>query len=210
MSDETHTETDPLARLREITSVRADGDVLDQLTAAGLVDLGDGLPERDVLYEAERDGTSLAATFAEEEDERDDATALDATPIGQLNPRQSRRRLSAGRVLGMYVQDCLINTEAEPAYHRLPSFSSHNPYHIVYLFKFPPNQARTVNVTLQVYSAGTVRISGTGSTAVLTVGQSSIPITVPVGVRTTNEGFASIFIQRNGEVGFDWFSAVVF
>ncbi|MEV0890233.1 hypothetical protein [Promicromonospora sp. NPDC050262] len=208
MSDETHTEIDPLTRLREITSARADGDVLDQLTAAGLVDLGDGLPVRDVLYEAERDGTNLAATFVEDEDE--DTTALDATPIGQLNPRQSRRRLSAGRVLGMYVQDCLINTEAEPAYHRLPSFSSHNPYHIVYLFKFPPNQARTVNVTLQVYSAGTVRISGTGSTAVLTVGQSSFPLMVPVGVRTTNEGFASIFIQRNGEVGFDWFSAVVF
>ncbi|MFD6445078.1 hypothetical protein ACFWEJ_08245 [Promicromonospora sp. NPDC060204] len=208
MSDETHTETDPLTRLREITSARADGDVLDQLTAAGLVDLGEGRPVRDVLYEAERDGTNLAATFVEEEDE--DATALDITPIGQLNPRQSRRRLSAGRVLGMYVQDCLINTEAEPAYHRLPSFSSHNPYHIVYLFKFPPNQARTVNVTLQVFSAGTVRISGTNSPAVLTVGQSSIPLTVPVGVRTTNEGFASIFIQRNGEVGFDWFSAVVF
>ncbi|MFD7308545.1 hypothetical protein [Promicromonospora sp. NPDC059942] len=208
MSDETHTETDPLTRLREITSARADGDVLDQLTAAGLVDLGEGRPVRDVLYEAERDGTNLAATFVEEEDE--DATALDITPIGQLNPRQSRRRLSAGRVLGMYVQDCLINTEAEPAYHRLPSFSSHNPYHIVYLFKFPPNQSRTVNVTLQVFSAGMVRISGTNSPAVLTVGQSSIPLTVPIGVKTTNEGFASVFIQRSGEVGFDWFSAVVF
>ena len=206
MADDTHTETDPLTRLREITATGPDGAVLERLHAAGLVDLGDDRPVRDVLYEAEQDGTDLAATFGEE----DDTAALDATPIGRLNPRQSRRSLPGGRILGMYVQDCLINTEAEPAYHRLPSFSSHNPYHIVYLFKFPPNQARTVNVTLQVYSAGTVRISGTGSTAVLTVGQSSIPITVPVGVRTTNEGFASIFIQRSGEVGFDWFSAVVF
>ena len=64
MSDETHTEINPLTRLREITSARADGDVLDQLTAAGLVDLGDGLPVRDVLYEAERDGTNLSRAVA--------------------------------------------------------------------------------------------------------------------------------------------------
>ena len=206
MSDDTHTEADPLTQLREITTTGPDGAVLERLHAAGLVDLGEDLPVRDVLYEAERDGTNLAATFGEE----DAAAALDATPIGRLTPRQSRRTLPGGRVLGMYVQDCLISTEAEPPYHRLPSFASHTPYHIVYLFKFPPNATHTVEVTLQVFSAGTVRITGLNSPAALTVGQSSIPLKVPVGVRTTNQGFASILIQRTGEVGFDWFSAAVF
>lgn len=206
MSDETHTETDPLTRLREITATSSDGAVLDRLGAAGLVDLGEDLPVRDVLYEAEREGRNLAATFGED----DDAAALDATPIGRINPRQSRRSLPGGRLLGMYVQDCIINTEAQPPYHRLPSFASLNPYHIVYLLKFPPNATHTVEVTLQVFSAGTVRITGLNSPAALTVGQSSFPLKVPVGVKTTNDGFASILIQRNGEVGFDWFSAVVF
>ncbi|MFD7022491.1 hypothetical protein [Promicromonospora sukumoe] len=206
MSDETHTETDSLTRLREITATSSDGAVLDRLGAAGLVDLGDELPVRDVLYEAEREGRNLAATFGED----DDVAALDATPIGRINPRQSRRSLPGGRLLGMYVQDCIINTEAEPPYHRLPSFGSLNPYHIVYLLKFPPNATHNVEVTLQVFSAGTVRITGLNSPAALTVGQSSFPLKVPVGVKTTNDGFASILIQRNGEVGFDWFSAVVF
>jgi hypothetical protein len=204
MSDERETATDPLSRLREITAAREDGEMLERLDAAGLVNLSRDLPVRDVLEEAERDGTDLVASFG------DDGAALDVAPIGRIGPRRSRLKLPGGRLLGMYVQDCLINTEAEPPYHRLPSFSSHNPYHIVYLLNFPPNQSRTVNVTLQVYSAGTVRISGTGSPAALTVGQSSFPLRVPVGVKTTNEGFARIFIQRNGEVGFDWFSAVVF
>ena len=205
MSDDTHTETDPLTQLREITATGPDSAVLERLHAAGLVDLGDDRPVRDVLYEAEQDGTDLAATFGEE----DDTAALDATPIGRLNPRQSRRSLPGGRVLGMYVQDCLISTEAEPPYHRLPSFASHTPYHIVYLFKFPPNATHTVEVTLQVFSAGTVRITGLNSPAALTVGQSSFALKVPVGVRTTDQGFASVLIQRNGEVGFDWFSAAV-
>jgi hypothetical protein len=206
MSDFQATESvaDPLSRLREITAAHADGDVLERLGAAGLVNLARDLPSRDVLEDAKRDGTDLVATFAD-----DDAPALDAAPVGRVNPRRSRLKLSDGRLLGMYVSECYINTEAEPAYHRLPSFSSHNPYHIVYLLNFPPNESHTVNVTLQVFSAGTVSISGTGSPAALTVGQSSLPLSVPVGVRTTGEGFASIFIRRNGEVGFDWFSAVV-
>lgn len=202
MSDETYAETDPLTRLREITATGPDGAVLERLRAAGLVELGEDLPVRDVLYEAEQDGANLAATFGVEED--------DATPIGRLTPRQSRRSLSGGRVLGMYVQDCLISTEAEPPYHRLPSFASHTPYHIVYLFKFPPNATHTVEVTLQVFSAGTVRITGLNSPAALTVGQSSFALKVPVGVKTTDQGFASVLIQRNGQVGFDWFSAAVF
>ena len=195
---------DPLSRLREITATHADGDVLERLGAAGLVNLARDLPTRDVLEDARRDGTDLAATFT-----ADDAAALDATPVGRVNPRRSRVKLSGGRRLGMYVSDCAINTEAEPAYHRHSSASSHNPYHIVYLFDFPPNEAHTVNVTLQVFSAGTIRISGTGVATSLTVGQSSVPLSVPVGLRTTDQGFASILIQRNGEVGFDWFSAVV-
>jgi hypothetical protein len=207
MSDEIYAETDPLTRLREITATGPDGAVLERLRTAGLVELGEDLPVRDVLYEAEQDGTNLVATFGEVED---DAAALDATPIGRLTPRQSRRSLPGGRVLGMYVQDCLISTEAEPPYHRLPSFASHTPYHIVYLFKFPPNATHTVEVTLQVFSAGTVRITGLNSPAALTVGQSSFALKVPVGVRTTDQGFASVLIQRNGEVGFDWFSAAVF
>lgn len=194
---------DPLSRLREITVAQADSDVLARLGEAGLVNLAQDLPSRDVLEDAKRDGTDLAATFA------DDAPALDAAPVGRVNPRRSRLKLSDGRLLGMYVSDCTINTEAEPAYHRLPSFSSHSPYHIVYLLNFPPNESHTVNVTLQVFSAGTVSISGTGSSAALTVGQSSFALSVPVGVRTTDQGFASILIQRNGQVGFDWFSAVV-
>ncbi|WP_020014174.1 hypothetical protein [Promicromonospora sukumoe] len=206
MSDETYAETDPLTQLREITATGPDGAVLERLHAAGLIEIGSDLPVRDVLYEAERDGTDLSATFGEV----DVAAALDATPIGRLTPRQSRRTLPGGRALGMYVQDCLIATEAEPAYHRLPSFASHTPYHIVYLFKFPPNATHTIEVTLQVFSAGTVRITGLNSPAALTVGQSSFALKVPVGVKTTNEGFASVLIQRNGEVGFDWFSAAVF
>ena len=48
-----------------------------------------------------------------------------------------------GRILGMYVQDCGINTEAEPPYHRLPSLPALNPYHIVYLLHFAPLSAAT-------------------------------------------------------------------
>ena len=206
MSDSYATDSvaDPLSRLRDITSAHADRDVLERLGSAGLVNLARDVPSRDVLEDARRAGTDLTATFAD-----DDATALDAAPVGRVNPRRSRLKLSDGRLLGMYVAECYISTEAEPAYHRLPSFSSHNPYHIVYLDKFPPNELHTVSVTLQVFSAGTIRISGTGVAASLTVGQSSVPLSVPVGLRTTDQGFASILIQRNGQVGFDWFSAVV-
>jgi hypothetical protein len=203
-SQATGSVADPLSRLREITAAHAGGDVLERLGAAGLVNLARDLPSRDVLEDARRDGTDLVATFADE-----DAPALDAAPVGRVNPRRSRVKLSDGRVLGMYVAECFISTEAEPAYHRLPSFSSHSPYHIFYLLNFPPNESHTVNVTLQVFSVGTVSISGTGSSAALTVGQSSFALSVPVGVRTTDQGFASILIQRNGQVGFDWFSAVV-
>jgi len=66
-----------------------------------------------------------------------------------------------------------------------------------------------VTVRMQVFSAGTVRITGTGIPAALTVGQSSFTLDVPVGVTSTAEGFASIFIQRVGETGFDWFCAEV-
>jgi hypothetical protein len=74
---------------------------------------------------------------------------------------------------------------------------------------FAASESHTVQVSLQVFSAGTVTITGTGSSATLTVGQSSVPLTVPVGVKTTSEGFASILIQRVGLTGFDWFAADV-
>jgi len=169
---------------------------LERLVAAGLVSLGRGLPARDA-------DTTRVAVLAE------DFVAPVTGAIGRVDPPKSRAVLSGGRVLGMYVQDCLISTEAKPPYHRLPSFNTHTPYHIVYLFKFAASESRTVQVTLQVYSTGTVRITGTGSSAALTVGQTSIPITVPVGVKTTSQGFASILIQRVGAVGFDWFAADV-
>ncbi len=73
MADDTHTEIDPLTQLREITATGPDGTVLERLHAAGRVELGEDLPVRDVLYEAEQDGTNLAATFGEEEA---DAAAL--------------------------------------------------------------------------------------------------------------------------------------
>ncbi len=187
---------DPQAQFGDITRTPEKGDVLERLVAAGLVSLGRDLAVSDV-------DTDRATVFA------DDSVAPPAAAIGRVDPRKSRAALSGGRILGMYVQDCLINTEAEPPYHRLPSFNTHNPYHIVYLFHFAAAESHTVQVSLQVFSAGTVRITGTGSPAALTVGQTSVPITVPVGVKTTSEGFASIFIQRVGETGFDWFAADV-
>ena len=187
---------DPQAQLQDITRTPEKGDVLERLIAAELVSLGRGLPVRD----ADTDRVTVIA---------DGSVAPVAGAIGRVDPPKSRAVLSGGRVLGMYVQDCLINTEAKPPYHRLPSFNTHTPYHIVYLFKFAASESRTVQVSLQVYSAGTVRITGTGSSASLTVGQTSVPITVPVGVKTTAQGFASILIQRVGATGFDWFAADV-
>ncbi|MGW6129125.1 hypothetical protein ACWFNE_03775 [Cellulomonas sp. NPDC055163] len=187
--------SDARTTLLEITTTPERGDVLERLVAAGLVTAGRDLPERHVP----RDVRPV--------EETDRVTAAFA---GRVDPRQSRAVLSGGRVLGMYVQDCLISTEAQPAYHRLPSFSTHFPYHIVYLLGFPANEAHTVNVTLQVFSAGTVRITGTGSPAAVVVGQSSIRLTVPVEVRTTAGGFASVMVQRVGQTGFDWFGADVF
>lgn len=187
---------DPQAQLQDITRTPEKGDALERLVAAGLVSLGRGLPVSD----ADTDRATVIA---------DDSVAPVAGAIGRVDPLKSRAVLSGGRILGMYVQDCLINTEAKPPYHRLPSFNTHTPYHIVYLFKFAASESRTVQVSLQVYSAGTVRITGTGSPASLTVGQTSVPITVPVGVKTTSQGFASIFIQRVGATGFDWFAADV-
>jgi hypothetical protein len=187
---------DPQAQLQDITRTPERGDVLERFVAAGLVSLGRDLP----VNEADTDRVT---------DLVDGSLAPVAGAIGRVDPLKSRAVLSGGRILGMYVQDCLISTEAKPPYHRLPSFNTHTPYHIVYLLKFPASESRTVQVTLQVYSAGTVRITGTGSSAALTVGQTSIPITVPVGVKTTSQGFASIFIQRVGATGFDWFAADV-
>lgn len=187
--------SDVRSTLLEITTSPERGDVLDRLVEAGLATPGRDLPERHVPRDVRPVDADDAAT---------------AAFVGRVDPRQSRAALSGGRVLGMYVQDCLISTEAQPAYHRLPSFSSHSPYHIVYLLGFPANEAHTVNVTLQVYSAGTVRITGTGSPAALVIGQSSIRLTVPVGVKTSASGFASILIQRVGQTGFDWFGADVF
>lgn len=189
---------DPAARLAAILSTAEGGDVLERLRAAGLVDTRTDRPERDVTAELQ------------DQQQADEGAQLDAAAaIGRVDPRQSRAVLDGGRRLGMYVAECYINTEAEPAYHRLPSFRTHNPYHIVYLMGFAPGEFHTVLVTLQVFSAGTVTISGAGTAATLTLGQSSVPLTVPVGVTTTAEGFASIFIQRNGETGFDWLSAEV-
>jgi hypothetical protein len=187
---------DPQAQLQDITRTPEKGDVLERLVAAGLVSLGRGLP----VSEVDTDRVTVIVG---------DSVAPVAGAIGRVDPLKSRAVLSGGRVLGMYVQDCLINTEAKPPYHRLPSFNTHSPYHIVYLFKFAASESRTVQVSLQVYSAGTVRITGTGSSAALTVGQTSVPITVPVGVKTTSQGFASILIQRVGPTGFDWFAADV-
>jgi hypothetical protein len=187
---------DPQAQLQDITRTPEKGDVLERLVAAGLVSLGRGLP----VSEAD---TDRATVFA------DESVAPVAGAIGRVDPPKSRAVLSGGRILGMYVQDCLISTEAKPPYHRLPSFNTHFPYHIVYLLNFAASESRTVQVSLQVYSAGTVRITGTGSSASLTVGQTSIPITVPVGVKMTSQGFASILIQRVGATGFDWFAADV-
>lgn len=187
---------DSLAQFQDITRTPEKGDVLERLAAAGLVSLGRDLAVSDV-------DTDRVTVFA------DGSVAPAAAAIGRVDPRTSRAVLSGGRVLGMYVQDCLINTEAEPPYHRLPSFDTHNPYHIVYLLNFAAGESRTVQVSLQVFSAGTVRITGTGSSASLTLGQSSVPLTVPVGVVTTSQGFASILIQRDGLTGFDWLAADV-
>lgn len=209
MSQDTSSTTSPEApgsaasRLREILAAPEGGDVLDQLTRAGLVTTRDGLSSYDVI--AATPDRDLAAVVL------DGAVAAATAAIGRVDPRQSRATLSGGRTLGMYVQDCLISTEASPAYHRLPSFPQYSPYHIVYLMGFGANETHTVNVTLQVYSAGgSVTITTTGSPSAMTLGQSSVPLTIPVTVRTTAQGFASIFIQRVGATGFDWFAADVF
>jgi hypothetical protein len=191
------------ARLRKILSAPEGGDVLDQLARAGLVTRHDGLPVQDVI--AAMPGRDLTAVM------RDDAVAPAAGAIGRVDPRKSRATLTGGRTLGMYVQDCLISTEASPAYHRLPSFSQYSPYHIVYLLGFGPNQTHTVNITIQVYSTGgSVRITTTGNSTAMVLGQSSVPLTIPVTLKTTAQGFASILIQRVGATGFDWFAADVF
>jgi len=191
------------SRLRGILTRPEGGDVLDDLAGAGLVTLYHGLEIRKIAEPAA--DPDLVATLA------GDTIAAAAGAIGRVDPRQPRLTLTGGRILGMYVQDCLISTEAQPAYHRLPSFPAYNPYHIVYLLGFGANQAHTVNVTLQVYSVGgSVRITTTGNPTAMVLGQSSVPITVPVTLRTTAEGFASLFIQRVGETGFDWFGVDVF
>ena len=113
--------------------------------------------------------------------------------------------LLPGAKLGMFVADCSLNTEAEPAYLRLPSFSSSFPYLIAYLLGFPPGTTRNVLVRMQVFSTGgTVRLTGTGNPTAVTVGFTSFPISVPISVKTTASGFASVLVQRNGQTGFDW------
>ncbi len=189
---------DVASRLAAALSAPEGVDVLERLKAEGFVDARTDLPARDVTDELVNARTTEGGV-------RLDA----ATAIGRIDPRQSRLVLADGRILGMYVAQCYINTEAEPAYHRMSSSPSDFPYHIVYLLGFAPGEAHTVLVTLQVFSAGTVRITGTGVTAPLTLGQSSVPLTVPVGLTTSAEGFASISIQRTGPSGFDWFSAEV-
>jgi hypothetical protein len=111
---------DPQAQLQDITRTPEKGDVLERLAAAGLVSLGRGLPVSD----ADTDRVTVIA---------DGSVAPVAGAIGRVDPLKSRAALSGGRILGMYVQDCLISTEAKPPYHRLPSFNTHTPYHIVYL-----------------------------------------------------------------------------
>lgn len=165
--------------------------MLQSLTSARLVTIPKGLPVH-----------KIDVTL------NPDLVAFTEGVIG-VDPRVSRVVLDDGKIMGMYVQDALINTEAEPPYHRLPSFADHYPYHIVYLFNFEPSAIYTVVVRLQVFSAGTVKIAATSNPVALTIGQSSVALDVPVEVTTTDEGFASIFIQRVGEVGFDWFSAKV-
>lgn len=140
-------------------------------------------------------------------------TQLDrAAAVAHLDARHpSTTAAVAGARMGMYVSDCLINTEAEPPYLRLPSFPSHNPYLIAYLLGFPPGETRQVLVDLQVFSTGgSIRVTATGNPTAVTVGHTSFPIAVPISLTTTADGFASVFIQRNGETGFDWYAVDVF
>ncbi len=138
---------DPQAQFQDITRTPEKGDVLERLVAAGLVSLGRDL----AVNEADTDRVTDLA---------DGSVVPVAGAIGRVDPLKSRAVLSGGRVLGMYVQDCLISTEAKPPYHRLPSFDTHNPYHIVYLLNFAASESHTVQVNLQAFSAGTVRITG--------------------------------------------------
>jgi hypothetical protein len=113
--------------------------------------------------------------------------------------------------MGMHVSDCSLSTEAEPPYLRLPSVPELNPYLIAYLFGFPSGETRNVLVDMQVFSAGgSVRLTATGNPTGVTVGFTSFPIAVPISLTTTADGFASVFVQRNGQTGFDWHSVDVF
>jgi hypothetical protein len=132
--------------------------------------------------------------------------------VAHLDPRRPRSDATlAGARMGMYVSDCYLNTEAEPPYLRLPSFGDHNPYLIAYLLGFPPGETRSALVDLQVFSTGgTIRLTATGNPTGVTVGFTSFPVAVPISLTTTAEGFASIFVQRIGETGFDWHAVDVF
>ena len=141
-----------------------------------------------------------------------DAQLDRAGAVAHIDPRQPRATATlAGARMGMYVTDCSLSTEAEPPYLRLPSFPQLNPYLIAYLFGFPSGETRNVLVDMQVFSAGgSVRLTATGNPTGVTVGFTSFPIAVPISLTTTAEGFASVFVQRNGQTGFDWHSVDVF
>lgn len=174
--------------LRETDPVR----LLPMLRSGGFL----GAPDREVEYAA---GPAVARPT------RDGAVA-------HLDPRRPRAEATlAGARVGMYVSDCYLDTEAEPPYLRLPSFADHSPFLIAYLLGFPPGETRNALVDLQVFSAGgSVRLTATGNPTGVTVGFTSFPVAVPIGLTTTAEGFASIFVQRVGETGFDWHAVDVF
>src|SRR3954453_12546139 len=132
--------------------------------------------------------------------------------VAHIDPRRpSINATLRNAKVGMYVADCLINTEAQPAYLRLPSMAEYFPYAISYLFGFPPNTTRNALVGMQVFSSvGTAKVTATGNPTAVTVGFTSFPVSVPITLTTKADGFASVMVQRNGLVGFDWFSVDVF
>ena len=161
-------------------------DVLARLRERGFV----AAPDASVEFTADRSAPQPDLTAA----------------VAHIDPRRPQAPAALpGAKLGMYVADCSLNTEAEPAYLRLPSFSSHFPYLIAYLLGFPPGTTRNLLVRMQVFSTGgTVRLTGTGNPTAVTVGFTSFPVSVPISVTTTAGGFASVLVQRNGQTGFDW------
>lgn len=135
-----------------------------------------------------------------------------AAPLVHLDPNTPFMTDGATGRSRLYSTDTGIatgGTAAQPAYFRLPGLPDKYPYLIIYFDGRQGGQQFTATLDLEVYSSGgSVRITATNNPLemILSYGATNgARVQVPISLTTTADGYATVFVQRIAQTGFDWY-----